>query len=746
MAGAVGAANIRLGAIVSGFIDGMRAASKEVKTLTYETNTNLTKAFKQADTQAKIFKGGITRLGNEVSSLGKKMTTFGTLPILFGGAAAFKEFAGLEKLQIGLQQYGESLKSVKELAKLPNVSVEGAAESLIQLRAVGVESDLAKRNIVAFANALTAAGKSSTDLAPALANITQMLSTNTVSAADVKELANRIPQARKALIDAFGTASGEELTKIGAEKVVRGLIEQLEKIPKVGSGAGTAMEQFQDSVKFATAQMGEGINRAFNLTENIKKLGDLIETATEKFTSLSPNVQDNIIKFTGLVAIIGPAIFGIGQLIKLAPALGTAFSLAGGPISIVISALALFIVYYKDIIRMLEGAAIKFTGINNAMKSNPMTSPFAAADGGVLETTASGILSQTAKWRREERQQARRDLRAQNEQTKQLASAQAEAQKSAAEQAKNLSNALKGVDKAQSDALGSGQAYKDLIQKNKEEEAERLRILKETKDIGSGMKELVPSGASMYKVDPRTGNLGEFFANRKFNADLAAKNAGKTFSGVAGSMDDTVEGIKDANDEYKREMARMQEITKQTNEDINYSIRAAGTEVGASFGEMIGNLANGENAFQSFGKRVLTIIGSLLKDIGKSLIALGTAGKAFEFFKTKPGLAIAAGVALTAAGQVVSNAAQKKVDSARFAKGGFAYGEMSAIVGDNPNARFDPEMIAPYSKVDQSIKKSIAESGRFGEGGFVASTSISARELLILIEREKQSQKGLLGI
>lgn len=714
MAGAVGAANIRLGAIVSGFIDGMRAASKEVKTLTYETNTQLTQAFKRADTQSKIFKSGITRLGTEISDLGKRMSTFGTLPIIFGGATAFKEFANMEKLKIGLTQYGESLKTVKELAKLPNVNVEGAAATLIQLRAVGVESDFAKRSITAFANALTAAGKSSVDLQPALTNVVQMLSTGVVSAADVKELANRIPQARKALVDAFGTASGEELTKIGPEKVVRGLIEQLEKIPKVGSGAGTAMEQFQDNVKFATATMGESINHAFNLTENIKSLGDWVEKATEKFTSLSPGVQDNVVKFGALLAVLGPTLIGVSQLIKLAPLLASGFSLMGGPITMVITALAAFIVYYKDIIRLLESAAIKFTGINQAMKANPLTAPFSAAPGGLAETTANGILAQNSKWRQQERASDRRALRAQNDQARALAAAQAEAQKLAAEQASRLAKGIGGVAKAQSEAVISGKPYQDLLRQQKEE-MEALR------SIASDVKPLASKGMNFGRPD-----LGPF-------------------AGAAGTMDDTISKIKDSSDEYRREMARIQDITQRANEDINYSIRSAGAETATSFGEMIGNLANGEKAFQGFGKRVLSIIGQLLKDIGRSLIALGTAGKAFEVFKAKPALAIAAGVALTAAGQVVANSAQKKVDTARFAKGGFAYGEMSAIVGDNPNARFDPEMIAPYSKVDQSIANSIKEHGFKSGGGFIASTVIKGNDLMIIVEQAQQTRKGLLG-
>ncbi len=43
----------------------------------------------------------------------------------------------------------------------------------------------------------------------------------------------------------------------------------------------------------------------------------------------------------------------------------------------------------------------------------------------------------------------------------------------------------------------------------------------------------------------------------------------------------------------------------------------------------------------------------------------------------------------------------------KLAKGGLAFGETLAMVGDNPNARLDPEVIAPLSKLEKMIKFNI---------------------------------------
>jgi len=74
-----------------------------------------------------------------------------------------------------------------------------------------------------------------------------------------------------------------------------------------------------------------------------------------------------------------------------------------------------------------------------------------------------------------------------------------------------------------------------------------------------------------------------------------------------------------------------------------------------------------------------------------------------------PYAAIAVGAAMVAlAGimmAVIQNNAEEKAP--KLAQGGLAYGPTYAMVGDNPNARVDPEVIAPLSK----LKSMVAEGG-----------------------------------
>jgi hypothetical protein len=49
------------------------------------------------------------------------------------------------------------------------------------------------------------------------------------------------------------------------------------------------------------------------------------------------------------------------------------------------------------------------------------------------------------------------------------------------------------------------------------------------------------------------------------------------------------------------------------------------------------------------------------------------------------------------------NGLANKISAPKLAKGGLAYGETLAMVGDNPNASVDPEVIAPLSKLKDII-------------------------------------------
>lgn len=70
-----------------------------------------------------------------------------------------------------------------------------------------------------------------------------------------------------------------------------------------------------------------------------------------------------------------------------------------------------------------------------------------------------------------------------------------------------------------------------------------------------------------------------------------------------------------------------------------------------------------------------------------------------------------------------------KIATQKFADGGIVYGPTLGLMGEYPGARSNPEVIAPLDKLRDLITPSA------GDGGFIASTHISGRDLAIVLNR-----------
>ena len=74
----------------------------------------------------------------------------------------------------------------------------------------------------------------------------------------------------------------------------------------------------------------------------------------------------------------------------------------------------------------------------------------------------------------------------------------------------------------------------------------------------------------------------------------------------------------------------------------------------------------------------------------------------------------------------------------KLAKGGLAYGETLAVVGDNPNARMDPEVIAPLSKLQNML-------GGVGGGTVTVVGKLSGQDILLSSEKANRTRSRYRG-
>ena len=125
--------------------------------------------------------------------------------------------------------------------------------------------------------------------------------------------------------------------------------------------------------------------------------------------------------------------------------------------------------------------------------------------------------------------------------------------------------------------------------------------------------------------------------------------------------------------------------------------------------EAIGQVITGDLGFGGLMKAILTQFASFLKNIGTQLIEFGVMILAIKSTLRSvlwnPWAAIAIGAAMVAAAAVMTALINKNAGDSvpALAAGGLAYGPTYAMVGDNPNARTDPEVIAPLSRLQSML-------------------------------------------
>jgi hypothetical protein len=154
-------------------------------------------------------------------------------------------------------------------------------------------------------------------------------------------------------------------------------------------------------------------------------------------------------------------------------------------------------------------------------------------------------------------------------------------------------------------------------------------------------------------------------------------------------------------------------------------------------GLAIGGLVAGTMTMTDVFSQAVVGLANLLIDLGQQFIAAGVA--AAQFFislTTNPLAAVAAGVALVAAGAVIKGLSDRMSSQPpALAKGGLAFGPTMAMVGDNRNAGVDPEVIAPLSKLQAMMGgQSVQVTGK-----------ISGRDILLTSERNSIDRNRVRG-
>ena len=175
----------------------------------------------------------------------------------------------------------------------------------------------------------------------------------------------------------------------------------------------------------------------------------------------------------------------------------------------------------------------------------------------------------------------------------------------------------------------------------------------------------------------------------------------------------------------------MQRFDQQVSQFLADSIVAAA--------DALGKVIAGDLGFGGLMKAILTQFANFLKNIGAQLIEFGIMVIAFKTtlksVLANPWAAIGVGAAMVAAAAIMTAFINKNAQDSvpALATGGLAYGKTLALVGDNPNAIADPEVIAPLSKLQAMLPSGGGQNIKLTLGGQLTA---KGRDLVYVLGKE----------
>ena len=262
----------------------------------------------------------LQRVGQSAKSVGEAIRTAADATRLFEVAQnSFASVTGVQAAMAydsqvrGLAAYAKNaqelqaqLARLQEIAKLPGLGLTEVRAGVLNLEAAGLNAQTAERALMAFGNALALVGKGKSELDGVILALGQIASKGSISAEEINQIAERVPQIQQVLVSAFGTASTEAIQKMGlsADVAIGKIIAGLEQLPKATTSALTTFENLQDALEQAFLPIGRGILDIFSSAEGgtmrlIDMIANIGKQIGEVFSAIGKSgvIQDVFNKF-----------------------------------------------------------------------------------------------------------------------------------------------------------------------------------------------------------------------------------------------------------------------------------------------------------------------------------------------------------------------------------------------------------------------------------------------------------------
>jgi tape measure domain-containing protein len=653
----------------------------------------------------------MTRFGQNMSNLGSTLTQSLTLPIIGVGAAALKSFADMEKLQNGLiaimgssEGAAIELEKLRKVAENPGLALPEVVKASASLQSVGLSADAARETITQFGNAVARAGGGAEQFDGVVLALSQISAVGKVTQEDLNQIKERLPEFARVMKEEFGVVTAEGIRELGisSEEFIQRSVGALSNLERANGGLGNAFDNLKDNVTNSLAELGKAINESLNLEAVFTALSEKINYLVEGFKGLNPATQEFIVKAALIVAAIGPAIFIVGKLI-------TTFGALAGTIRLI----------RTTIILMSTAISSAFASI----LANPVILAVVTA----IAAVGAIALYVYDNW------------------------------KAFSDNFKNIwinikNSVMQGVTfvlgKLDSLQKALGLDLFDLSGMTKYQEEQRI-VAAEFKTIGQTVDSLKGKFKSLFVATSKSGGKGGAVVPEDIIEPTTTTTGGGMGGGVSPVTAITAQSTGITNMLPTLDLLAIKLDTasasnqrlKETNEEVKNSFASTEAQM-MSFGntmtsaliaatDAFANLAvQGETDMKKLGSAAMQaarmIISAYIKE-GVAGIIKGILGGPLS--KTLGPGALAVAGAAGAGAAVLFNTMLNKVAPPKLAQGGLAYGPTMATVGDNRNARVDPEVIAPLSKL----------KGMLDGGGspYILTTRVAGSDLLVIMEKAR---------
>ena len=195
---------------------------------------------------------------------------------------------------------------LEQIAALPGINLEQSIRGFVGLRSVRLSASEAEQALKGMANAIASTGGSAETLGQMTKGMTDMAAKTSVSQEEINQLVEASAVAGNAIEAAFGTRSGEAISKMGftGAQAVRKIAIELGKLPQASAGIQTAMDNVGDATFRFNVALGNIVASflaAFG-PEIIKKLEQA--TALVKLMATEGTALNNVMKALIALAVV----------------------------------------------------------------------------------------------------------------------------------------------------------------------------------------------------------------------------------------------------------------------------------------------------------------------------------------------------------------------------------------------------------------------------------------------------------